>query len=38
MRRLQADGKLQNLPAICLPGTGAPPQRQPSPAKRQIGV
>jgi hypothetical protein len=37
MRRLQAEGKLQNLPALCTPGA-AGPQRQPTGGKRQIGI
>jgi hypothetical protein len=37
MRRLQAEGKLQNLPALCTPGA-AGPQRQPASSKRQIGI
>jgi len=37
MRRLQAEGKLQQLPAICTPAGGTP-QRPPSGAKKQIGV
>jgi len=37
MRRLQAEGKLQQLPAICTPAGGVP-QRPPGGANRQIGV
>jgi hypothetical protein len=37
MKRLQADGKLQNLPSLCTPG-GAPPRQVPANAKRQIGA
>jgi len=43
MRRLQAEGKLQQLPAICTPagagspGPQGPPQRPPG-AKKQIGA
>ena len=40
IRRLQAEGKLQNVPSLCMPG-GAPgggPQRQPAGGKRQIGI
>jgi hypothetical protein len=36
MRRLQADGKIQQLPAICQPG--GIPQRPPTRAKKSIGV
>jgi hypothetical protein len=41
MRRLQGEGKLQNLPALCMPGGaagGGPPTRQPAGSKRQIGI
>jgi hypothetical protein len=39
MRRLQAEGKLQNLPVVCLPGGASRgPQRQPASGKRQIGI
>ena len=41
MRRLQAEGKLQNLPALSTtPGLGTlPPRRQtPDGGKRQLGV
>jgi hypothetical protein len=41
MRRLQGEGKLQNLPALCMPGGavgGGPPARQPAGSKRQIGI
>src|SRR5215510_14140682 len=38
MRRLQADGKLQNLPSLCTPGGGAPQRQPPGNAKRQIGA
>jgi hypothetical protein len=37
MRRLQADGKLQNLPTLCMPG-GAPRRQPPPAAKRSIGA
>jgi len=37
LRQLQAEGKLQNLPALCTPGGGGP-QRQPAAGKRQIGI
>jgi hypothetical protein len=36
MRRLQADGKIQQLPAICAPG--GIPERPPVRAKKSIGV
>jgi hypothetical protein len=35
IRKLQADGKIQNLPALCEPGGGAPQKRPP---KRSIGA
>jgi hypothetical protein len=40
MRRLKAEGKLQNLPRLCTLGQGAGggPQRQPPGSKRQIGI
>jgi hypothetical protein len=43
MRRLQAEGKLQNLPELCTPGgggvaRGGPQQRPPASGKRQIGI
>ena len=42
MRRLQVEGKLQNLPTLCTPGWGAGggPRRQPTGGngKRQIGI
>jgi hypothetical protein len=40
MRRLKAEGKLQNLPTLCTPGSGGGggPQRQPASGKRQIGI
>src|SRR6185503_8081997 len=41
MRRMQGEGKLQNLPALCMPGGaagGGPPTRQPAGSKRQIGI
>jgi hypothetical protein len=37
MRRLQADGKLQNLPTLCMPG-GTPRRPPPPAAKRSIGA
>jgi hypothetical protein len=40
MRRLQAEGKLQNLPALCTPGGaagGGAPRQSPT-GKRQIGI
>jgi hypothetical protein len=36
MKRLQAEGKLQNLPALCTTPLGPPP-RVPT-GKRQIGA
>jgi hypothetical protein len=39
MKRLQADGKLQNLPSVCSPvqgGPGAPLQKPSGPAKKEI--
>jgi hypothetical protein len=42
MRRLQAEGKLQNVPTLCTPGSraGGGPRRQPADgnSKRQIGI
>jgi hypothetical protein len=40
MRRLKAEGKLQNLPTLCVPdrGGGGGPQRHPAGGKRQIGI
>jgi hypothetical protein len=37
MRRLHADGKIQQLPAICTPG-GMPTERPPVRTKKSIGV
>jgi hypothetical protein len=37
MRKLQADSKLQNLPALCTPGGGGP-SRVPASGKRSIGA
>ena len=38
MRRLQAEGKLQELPPICAPGNRLGPQRAPTPAKKSLGI
>lgn len=41
MRKLQAEGKLQNLPALCTPGAGGAGSglvRPPGGGKRQIGI
>jgi hypothetical protein len=39
MRRLQSEGKLQDLPLICAPGNQRGPQRGPTaPAKKSIGI
>jgi hypothetical protein len=38
MRRLQAEGKIQDLPLICTPATRAAPQRPQGPAKKSIGI
>lgn len=38
MRRLQAEGKIQDLPLICAPGNRQGPQRGPAPAKKSIGI
>jgi hypothetical protein len=38
MKRLQAEGKLQNLPLVCTPGGTKPLQQQPAGGKRQIGA
>jgi hypothetical protein len=35
MRKLQADGKIQNLPALCTPGSVVPQRKPP---KRSIGA
>jgi hypothetical protein len=38
MKKLQAEGKLQNLPLLCTPGGGGGPQKQPGGGKRSIGA
>jgi hypothetical protein len=39
MRRLQSEGKIQDLPLICGPGNQRGPQRgPPAPAKKAIGI
>jgi hypothetical protein len=38
MRRLQAEGKIQDLPLICAPGNRMTPQGPPTPAKKSIGI
>lgn len=38
MRRLQAEGKIQDLPLICAPGNRLGPQRAPAPAKKSLGI
>jgi len=37
MKKLQSDGKIQNLPAMCTPAPGAP-QKAPGVAKKEIGA
>jgi hypothetical protein len=38
MRRLRAEGKLQNLPPICTNPGGGPPTRKPIKGKGDIGA
>ena len=38
LRRLQAEGKLQDLPPICAPGNRQGPPRTPAPAKKSLGI
>ena len=37
MKKLQSEGKIQNLPAMCTPVPGAP-QKAPGVAKKEIGA